>query len=317
MEENQITIEFRNRFIKDCNLPIQISYSPFFEERIEQCEELYQSKTKYVELIDFISKNFEGNIKAFLDKFYEIRNNIITSILEKESYHVFNMMDLNKFRLTKQYPKKTLYADEMKGKNILDIDLKKANFQAFKFINSDIVNNAETYEDFIDGYTDMKYVKDSKYTRQVIFGKLNASRQITVERYLLERINESIIDMLKENIDLFNFGNDELMYFVKNVFIVKELEEKIEQKVKNDLNLEVKATFITIEPIKFMMGNKQILTIHKKINLTNNKFKIANCPLTYMPQVLRLLKSEEVKEHDLAFLYEKNLAYFATPLKLI
>lgn len=315
----QIIAEFRKRFVSDYNLPIQVLESPFFEERLEQCEELYHSKTKYEELLAYINEYFGGNIGKFINEFYAIRDIIIKDLLSKESYQIFNTSDMNCYKLSGQYPKKNLYAEDMKQKLILCIDLKKANFQALKYVNKNIVNNAETYEDFIGGYSNIPYFIESKYNRQVIFGKLNPSRQITVERFLLEKVHKIILEMMKLDFELFNFCNDELMYFANNDIqphFMERFEKDIPLLVETELGIMVKATFIMVEPIKFLMGNGQTLTIFKKNNMLDGKFKLMTCPVTYMPQVLRLLKGEEITEHDRAFMYENNLAYLAVPLIL-
>lgn len=320
----KIKMDFRKRFVSDYNLPIQVLISPYFEERLIQCEKLYNANTKYYNLLNYISESFDNNIGKFLNTFYEYRDIIITDILKKESYQKFNTRDLNQFKLTNQYPKKNLYAEDMVNKVILTIDLSKANFQALKFIDSDIINNCNSYDDFIKYYCDIPYLRESKYTRQVIFGKLNPSRQITIERFLLEKIHKKI----STEFELFNFGNDELMYFSPKSFIkdncddtrmfYKDFEDKLVKQIKDELNLDIKVSFIKIEPIKFKMGNEQTLTIFKKIYLSEiDKFKIMTCPVTYMPQVLRLLNHEEIQTNDLAFMYENNLAFLATPLKLV
>lgn len=309
----KIKMDFRKRFISDYNLPIQVIISPYFEERLIQCEKLYNANTKYYNLLNYISESFDNNVGKFLNTFYEYRDIIIRDILKKESYQKFNTSDLNQFKLTNQYPKKNLYAEDMVNKVILTIDLSKANFQALKFIDSDIINNCNSYDDFIKYYCDIPYLRESKYTRQVIFGKLNPSRQITIERFLLEKIH----NIIPTDFELFNFGNDELMYFSPKNY-GKEFEENLVKQIKDKLNLDVKVSFIKIEPIKFLMGNEQTLTIFKKIYVNEiDKFKIMTCPVTYMPQVLRLLNCEEIQEDDLVFMYENNLAKLLIPLKLL
>lgn len=314
----QSCLEFRKRFVSDYNLPIQVLISPFFEERIEQCEALYGSLTKYKDLIKYIDENFDCNENKFLNTYYEVRDNIITDIINKDSYKEFNNSDLNQYKLTSIYLHRNLYTEEMVNKVILCVDLKKANFQALKFINPDIVNNANSYEDFIKQYSDIPYIVESKYTRQVIFGKLNPSRQITIERFILEKVLKIINNIAPNKFELFNFGNDELMFFTKDVdkSYYQDFIDKLNQTVLNDLNIYIKTSFVKIEPIRLIMGNGQKLTIFKKINILDEKFKIMTCPVTYIPQVLRLINGEEITQHDLAFMYENNLAYLATPLKI-
>ncbi len=56
----------------------------------------------------------------------------------------------------------------------------------------------DTYEDFIGKFTDSDFIKASKYTREVIFGKLNPKRHITAEKFFINKIYQDIIGQYPE-----------------------------------------------------------------------------------------------------------------------
>ena len=57
-----------------------------------------------------------------------------------------------------------------------------------KYVDPEIVLNADTYQDFIKKFADSDYIAESKYCRQVIWGKLNPKRHITVEKYMIDKV---------------------------------------------------------------------------------------------------------------------------------
>ena len=63
----------------------------------------------------------------------------------------------------------SLYSEETNGKFYVSIDLKKANFQALKFAG--VLDDVD-YDHFMYKYGADEYIRNSKYLRQVIFGKM-------------------------------------------------------------------------------------------------------------------------------------------------
>jgi hypothetical protein len=73
------------------------------------------------------------------------------------------------------------------------------------------VAGQNTYEDFIGLFTDEDYFKSSKYIRQVVFGNQNPKRQVTYEKYLMDRVLTDILPHLKDRSHVVSFSNDEIV----------------------------------------------------------------------------------------------------------
>ena len=174
--------ELAKRFISDYKLPMPLIKEEYFFYHLNLYEEDYGALTKYNALLDYIEKQYEGDCEKFLEEYYLLRDNIIKTVEESEAFQKFNTMDLN-FYAVKDKPNvssNNIYNQENIGSFFISIDLKKANFQVLKKIDKEIVMDADTYEDFIGKFTDSEYIKNSKYTRQVVFAKLNPKRHITI-----------------------------------------------------------------------------------------------------------------------------------------
>lgn len=77
--------------------------------------------------------------------------------------------------------------------------MKKANFTALRHYNKDIVGGKDTYEDFLGMFTDENYFKESKYIRQVIFGNVNPKRQITYEKFLMDKVLVKLLTVFEKS----------------------------------------------------------------------------------------------------------------------
>lgn len=319
---SQSCLNFRQRFVSDNNLPIQVLFSPIFENRLELLEELYHSKSLYEATMGIVNSNFDGSVDKFLEYYYEVRENVIQDILHNEDYIKFNECNLQKeLNITKNnYSQKNIYNCESDNKLFVSIDLKKANFQALKFFEPNIVFNADSYEDLMRRYSDIDYIVNSKYMRQVIFGKLNPSRTITVEKHIMSLIIDKLLSVIDEfkPFEFVSLTTDELIFEVKDInFDLALLKENVETLIKHSLNIEVKCTIFKIKKIEFLLPNGSTLHVFRKKNLIDNSFKLMSCPSVYLPQVIKLINNQPIEDVDLYFLYEKQLAKFNEPIKLI
>ena len=263
----------RNRFVNDLKLPIQVIQSPYFEERLKQIDNEYNCVKAYSTLCNIIKNQFQDNIQLFLDNYYATRDNIITSLSSTDAYKNFiNDVDLNNYSVSKyNFPNKNIYSSDCVGKTLLSIDLKKANFQALKYVDRNIILNSETYEDMIKLFTTSEYIINSKYIREVIFGQLNPKRHIVIEKYLLSLIYEYIRDngfLGALDGELICVNSDELIYEVNlNNYNVNDICTDIIAGIKEEVKLDVKCVIFTLQNITFKLSNSSKLTIYKKINL--------------------------------------------------
>ena len=320
MEQTPIEIkQLRKRFLSDYNLPCNLVASPYFEDRLELMEDEYEAKTKYNNLLTLIKERFDNNPNKFLEEYHKVRDNIITTILNSEAYKDFISNDKS---LVKDYTptcaSKNLYTNEQDNGLFISFDMKKANFQTLRYANPSIVYDANTYEDFIGKFTDLDYVKDSKYTRQVIFGKLNPKRTMALEQSITNKFAKEY----KQRLGIYGFAPFSLK--------TDEIIFKFECGEKDFENFHIGSTMeydgIIYKTSKFKLHARQfklatsntILTVYEKEDYLNGHRRILKAvPATYYPQVYKLLNGKKITPSDLKFYYEHEICSFDNPLELI
>lgn len=326
MTENYKTIlSFRRRFVKDYNLPINVVDSPYFEYYMETYD--WFPKKEYNELINDINKRFDGNINKWLEEYGEIRDKIITTIENSEAYQEFNLMDMKIWDIPKElknYPDINIYNQSSIGNTFISFDLKKANFQALKYVNPEIIFENDTYEEMIDDFVGYgsEYLKTSKYTRQVIFGKLNPKRTITIEKYVMSKVYEVIKPYFRENeVEFIAFKADELIFKVKDFnYSGKDIDiffKAIKEKVLEKVGVEIHTEIFKIGRIVCENHNNITVDCYIKQNLINGEEKLKSASQIFYPQLYSYWRDKEITENDLVFLAEGQLAKFMYPLQLI
>ena len=322
-------IALRRRFVKDYNLPINVVDSPYFEYYMDLYD--WFPKKEYQSLVEEIDTKFGGNINLWLEEYSKIRDEIITKIENSEGYKLFNNLELKTLKLSeltsmklKNVPDLNIYNQSSIGKMFVSIDLKKANFQALKYINPSIVFNAETYEDMIDMFTDGRNedFRTSKYTRQVIFGKLNPKRTITVEKYMMsmvyDTINECIEKVFAES-KLVAYKSDELIYEVKddNLDDIDVSLKNFEYLIEYGLGFNVRIELFKIGRIECKNHNGITVDCYIRHNLITGREELKSCSQIFYPQFYKIWKDMEIVRIDLGFNAEGQNAHFDFPLELV
>lgn len=302
-----------NRFINDYKLPIVMNSVKYFFYFLELYENEFQSLTKWKKLWDMIDNRFNGNENDFLKYFYDVREKVITDTANSESYQKFNTMDMNKFKVIDKpnVSSNNIYNGGNIGKGFLSIDLKKANFQALKYVDSNIVLNSDTYEGFIGKFTDLGYIKESKYFRQVIFGQMNPKRHITVEKYLINQVCKIYKEVYNWG-KIVSMSNDEIVIemdlrqlsYSKDQ--IRKLTDDIEYIIKVGLGLLVRVEYFTLDG--FQMYSKDTVnpktTFYVKTNLATLERKLMCVPAPYYALIYKLLNNIPLEEYDYHFIYE-------------
>lgn len=298
MKDPRIELQLRQRFVKDHGLPITVFESPYFDYFLD----LYRAKPKWDRLEKEIEERFEGNPGKWLDHYFKLRNTIIEDLERSEQYQAFNNDPtlLDRFKTSGQIDR-DVYSGSNVGKRFLSLDLKKANFQALYYVIPEIFKGAKTYEEFIGLYDESKIFQESKYTRQVIFGKLNPKRQITVEKWLISEIERT----LNLDLPLYSKRSDELIW-------EGELggDRDLVKEVKDGLGLDVKVEQFELEMIqKFTVDGRSVLGFVK--NYPDKPSTLHGVKSIYYPQIYKAWKGMELNEKmDLVFMYEEQLAHF-------
>lgn len=227
--------DLAKRFVKDYNLPINLVDIKYFEYMLDLFEKDYQSRTKWEKLWDVIDDKFDGSPNNFLVEFKNVRENMIQTVANSEAYKRFNSMDMSRFAVPDKpnVPDKNVYNGDNVGKKFLSIDLSKANFQAIKLTDKEVMLGADTWAEFAGNFTDLDYFKESKYIRQVVFGQLNPKRCITIEKNIINEVWKFYKEDAKYT-NIVRMSNDE---------IVIELPDDIDEDfglMKDEIEISVK-----------------------------------------------------------------------------
>lgn len=300
------------RFAKDYNLPINI----FSEEMFNYYANLYDffPNDVYNSLLDKVNNEYGGNVDKWLEYCAEVRDRAISTITESEEWKRFNAEDMGKYSLHPTVGEHSCYTWVTVGKAFLSIDLRKANFQALKYAG---VLKDKTYGDFIERMGGDDYIKNSKYLRQVIFGKMNPSRQITVEKYMIQSVADYLGPYLdKENFHLFSMNSDELLYEVKDFDkVTEDFTSSIEDRIADKLGIEVKVESIGINKLAIENPRGNYVDAYERINLQTKETTLKKASATFFPQIYKIWKNKEIEERDRVFFFEDQLATFNEPLR--
>ena len=300
--------ELAKRFVNDYKLPIVMIGERYFGYFLNLYEDEYHSLTQWLKLWDEIDDHFDGNADDFLLNYYEVREKIISTVESSDVFQSFNNMDMDCYKVVEKpnVSAKDVYNCENIGIPLLSIDLKKANFQALNYVNRNILMNSDTYEDFVSKFTESEYIKNSKYFRSVVFGKMNPSRHITVEKYLINEVWKLYNEMFPNDGCIISMQSDEIVIkgFNDNDFTDKV--EKIEKTVKERLGLNVRAEFFELSALnlesKDTKDKRSRFFIKKNIITGNEKFVCV--PACYFAITYKLYKGLDLEEPDYHFQYE-------------
>lgn len=312
--------DLANRFVKDYKLPIQLTDEKYFFYFLDLYEDSFSAKTKYENLCKLIEDMFESSPVLFLNEYYNVRNQIILSVENSEAYNQFNTMSMDKFSVPKRnISSNDVYNEANIGKWFVSFDLKKANFQALRYVNSDIVLNTSSYEKFIKKFTDIDYIAESKYTRQVLFGKLNPKRQITVEKFITNEIYEYITKNFKMS-DCVSFSQDEIVFKIDDkftgelsqVYYLCNYFDTITQCVLKELGFQVKCELYKLYDVRLSCDKfersayylKDTYFFNEVFKTISNNKTLMKVPMNYYAIVYKLLKGIELQEEDYHFDYE-------------
>ena len=303
-------IAIRKRFVSDYNLPIPIvDDEDMFMYFLNLYEDDFHSLTLYGEMVEEINEKFGGNIDAFLDNYYSVRENIIQTIENGSAFQAFNTMDMNQFSIKDkiQVSSNNIYNANNNMDFFISIDLKKANFQALNKVDRNILLNSDTYEDFIHKFTDSQYIANSKYFRQCIFGEMNPKRHITVERYYTYQIYKRIIDNIPYLSDhCVSLCNDEIVFKYNDGYYNMEkcdfLRDKIE-KIAKEIGFNVDVEFFQLKSyaIHSVRNGVEHFFYIKDFCCTDGKFKMFTLPMRYHAIAYKLYKNMKLDDMDYFF----------------
>jgi hypothetical protein len=304
-----ITNNLKRRFVKDYKLPIQLVQEPYFSYFLDLYEPLLGTQTAYNLFVETLEQF--NTPEEFFQHASFFSDTIIQRIQSKEEYKHFSNCDMNGFKPLHQIGQQKLYQQDNAEKDFVAIDLKKANFQAFKFFDRDIIDQCLTYEEFVKKTVpdSFEYFYKSKQIRQVIFGNLNPKRQQKVQKYLMSVIMDVLMKAGLDEDAVFSSSADEL--------VVSDNQESIVlgKGVNTD---EVLAILKSDEITSFLdlhIESFKLEQVHPDFSFfvkshENGKKEFKNVPAFNMAEVYKFYNNMDINNYDLAFFHEGRIANF-------
>lgn len=305
-----MTEKLKERFCKDLNLSIKIFEEPFFSERLELYDKQYHCKNKYENFVKLVESC--GGEQGYFELYNKVKDSAITYLNNNPYMQFFaREEDFSKFQIkNKGFSKHDIYHADNNGKYFVSFDMIKGNFTALHHYDKRIVNNADTYEEFLGSFTNHSHLLYSKYIRQVIFGNVNPKRQVTYEQYLMDKVMDKLLKRFDNNKIVF-FSTDEIVMKLDDaeIYSVDKIAKEIVKECKLE-NINIRSEVFKLHKIEGIDGYiKEFLEKEKGID-------IKGVNSINMPFVLRALNGEEITENDTVFLYEGQLAKLLKPTKI-
>lgn len=300
-----VSTRAKERFCKDCNIPIRLFQEPYFMDRLTLFDKFYGTLEKWNIFLEELQKYHCE--QDYFEEYNRVKDAAILSIKNSEAYQRFNADDMNKYCVTHEnLPNKDIFKPTNDGKAFISIDMRKANFSSLHHYSADMFG-VNTWEEFIGKFTDNQHIINSKYIRQVILGNCNPKRHITYEKYLMDIL---LTDLLEKHISIERvvfFSNDEIVIDVSDMNKSRQilLAFNIEQYLK-DASPKFKVELFTLHKIDNTDG------YYKEIFKENEEKEIEfKCLDNYMlPFVIRSFLGEEITDSDRVFYHEGLLAQF-------
>lgn len=297
------TIKLKEKFCKDCNIPIRIYQEPYFTDRLKLYDRFYGTLEKWSIFVKELEKY--SNEQEYFEEYNKVKDAAINYIKSTEAYQKLNEEDMSKYAIKFQgLQSKDIFHSSNDGRTFISIDMKKANFTSLHFYNKRMFGNAENWEEFIGMFTENKHIINSKYIRQVILGNCNPKRHITYEKYLMDRI----LDIFKNHMGVgrvVSLSNDEIIYDITDC----EDKMKFYDMVKGTkifVSIPLKIECFTLH--KIVGTNGYYKEIYKENGQKEIEFK--GLDNLYLPFVIRHFLEEEVTDSDKVFYHNGLLAQF-------
>ena len=211
-----------------------------------------------------------------------------------------------------------MYNGENAGKVFVSFDLVKSNIQALNYADKEILFNSDTYENFIKRFTDSKYIARSKYFRQVVFGQMNPKRHITIAKFLISKVYETLrahgLDW-----ELVAVSSDEIVFEVPEdiewnyALLYATLKHEWENIVWDELGLKVKMEMFQLDAYNLKTEKcDKVCTFYIKTH-SDCKVTWKGIPIQYYGIVYKLMNAEsgvQLAHEDYVFEHERCRCVF-------
>lgn len=292
-------------FSRFSGIPFPCPIQEYIEYYINLYDELFNVKRLYDLFIDDIQHlSFKKEVSDLCDKISDI-------IKSNKEYQIF---------LTQKYKQddmiriKDIYNISNIGKHFISIDIKSANFTMLRQYCPTIFKTSDgkllSWQEFIQKLTKSKFLVESKYFRELCFGKIGfAKKSKVLQEIYMDNIQKKI-DQLNLDLKIVIKCGDELVYQISDVELLLNQIDLIKKTIGDDIiNLHLRVFSIDQITTHNYFIKKFIWTNEPHVPI---EFKCV--PKIFYPQLIKIYKKQPLCKIDLSFIYEGVLAEFTVPL---
>lgn len=311
--------EYRKILVKDFKLPIDLfddDYWHYYTQESTQNLAYGDIQAKEHLLQEVIKGEHFTNAEEFYAYSAKLRETIIKHISSKSEYAEWNNQILPSQKFVE---KKQLYQQANNGKLFVSVDLIKANFNTLKHCNPALVDNKETYAEFIQQFTPYVYFVESKQLRQVIFGNLNPSRQQYFQKAIMLQLYADLQDKMREYVkDLSASSSDELVLELKPNINVENCISAFEQwKSSHPLSHMIKTTYFKLIAKQFADNSTKRKEFYIKEDIQTKVLELKSVPGCFYPVIYKLIHKHKIYPIDRMFYYMDCICSFENTIMLI
>lgn len=298
-------IEFFNKYSK---LPIPINSPETIQYYLDTLKDFYNTN-QYENFILEIKELGFNRIKNDIPK---VKNLIIQHINENEEYK--NFLTLSKIP---SYPenyigRSSIYNSKNANKKFLSIDIKSANWNCLKRNTNSTYSGS--WSDFVSNFTPSKFIKESKYFREVVFGELGSKK---IDKFMGEIIYEleQLIRtdlLISQQIKKINCTRDEIIYEIIDLdnFDFEKLTNLV-KTIDLDFSIYRIETFNLVQLKPFDYFVKEII---KSNDSKSNKVQFKQVPKHFVLQSIKFYTKQSINQLDKKFMFENMICSFDSDL---
>ena len=139
-----MTDRLKERFVRDCKIPIKMYKEPYFTERLELLDKYYGTLAKWQEFCAEVDKYH--NEEEYFAVYNTTKEAAMNFIKSREGWDAFNNLDMNQFAAkNKNFPSKDVFKPTNIGGAFVSIDIKKANFSVLNAYDPSIFGFVNTW----------------------------------------------------------------------------------------------------------------------------------------------------------------------------
>ena len=303
-EEIMKSEKLKERFCKDCNIPIRIFKEPYFFERLVLYDAFYGTLDKWKLFCNELEDGNYKNEQNYFEEYNRVKEAAMEFIKSSEGYKKFNTVDHSVSRYSfSDIDSKHIYRPSNDGHIFISIDMKQANFSALNYFDSSIFDN-KSWENFLRKFTDNEHIINSKYIRQVILGNCNPRRQVNYEKKLMTHVlNDMLLnsELAISKKSIVCSSNDEIIIDATEILDSTMLFKKVKEFCKLIL-IPLSVNYFKLLKIKGIDGY-----ICEPLNF-KGKVQLKCVDSNLLPLVIRKLIDQEITNNDLVFVHDGLLA---------